>query len=91
MLHYIFKNYFTGGDKYYLVIDKVAKNLSYSNELVSKQIDEIYQRPISYDETIRMMQKRFLEIFKKKEFSKLIVEEIEKAMTEIANKMFVVI
>ena len=91
VLHYIFKNYFTSGDKYYLVIDKVAKKLSYSNKWVSEQIDEIYQRPISYDETIRMMQKRFLEIFETKEFSELIVKEIEKAMTEIANKMFVVI
>lgn len=91
VLHYIFKNYFTSEDKYYLVIDKVAKKLSYNNKWVSEQIDEIYQRPISYDETIRMMQKRFLEIFGTKEFSELIVKEIEKAMTEIANKMFVVI
>lgn len=91
VLHYIFKNYFKGSDKYYLVIEKVAKNLSYNNEWVSKQIDAIYQRPISYDETIRIMQMKFLEIFKTKEFSELIVEEIGKAMTEIANKMFVVI
>lgn len=91
VMHYIFKDYFMGSDKYYSVIDKVAKNLSYSNEWVSNQIDAIYQLPISYDETIRMMQMRFLEIFKTKEFSKLIVEEIGNAMTEIANKMFIII
>lgn len=91
VLHYIFKNYFMSSDKYYYVMDKVAKNLSYSNEWVSKQIDGIYQMPISYDETIRIMQEKFLDIFKTKEFSKLIVEEIGKAMTEIANKMFIII
>lgn len=91
VLHYVFKDYFSSSDKYYSVIDKVAKNLSYGNEWVSKQIDDIYQMPISYDETIRMMQEKFLDIFKTKEFAKLIVEEIGKAMTEIANKMFVTV
>ena len=91
VLHYIYKDYFEKSDKYYSVIEKVAKNLSYSNKWIGDQIDEIYQLPISYDETIRVMQQRFLEIFKTDHFCELISNEIGKAMTEMANKMFIII
>lgn len=91
ILHIIFKDYFENSDKYYSVIDKVAKGLSYSNKCIGDQIDAVYQMPISYDDTIRIMQAKFLEIFKEDNFCNLIAKEIGTAMTEMANKMFIII
>ena len=91
-LHVIFRQYFTASDKYYMVLDKVAFNLSYSNNAIRKMVDSIYRDPsITYDETIRKMQKSFKECFASDEFMKLLASEIGNAMTELVNKMFIII
>ena len=57
-LHVIFRQYFTSSDKYFMVLDKVAFNLSYGNNVIRKMVDSIYRDPaITYDETIRKMQR----------------------------------
>lgn len=91
-LHVIFRQYFTSSDKYYMVLDKVAFNLSYSNSAIRKMVDSIYRDPsITYDETIRKMQKSFKECFASDEFMELLASEIGNAMTELVNKMFIII
>lgn len=90
-LHYVFRHYFGSSDKFYMVMNKVALQLSYNNEKIKTIIDIIYQKPISYDATIREMQNTFKKIFETDEFSKLVADEISEAMTELINKMFVTI
>lgn len=91
MLHFIFRHYFASSEKYYMVMDKVAFNLSYGNNKIKHMIDSVYMQPIGYDETIRKMQIAFKVMFSKQEFSDIIADEIGKAMTELVNKMFIII
>ncbi|MGB4660011.1 MAG: hypothetical protein WBI07_12580, partial [Mobilitalea sp.] len=90
-LHLIFRHYFNSSDKYYMVIDKVAFKLSYGNEQIKAIIDGIYRKPISYDETIREMQLTFRKIFGLPKFADIIADEIGAAMTDLVNKMFIII
>lgn len=90
-LHFIFRHYFGSSEKYYMIMERVAFNLSYGNENIRHIIDDIYQRPISYDATIRLMQDTFKKIFGTQIFADIIAEEIGNAMTELVNKMFIVI
>lgn len=90
-LHWIFRHYFTSSEKYYMVMDKVAFNLSYGNKRIQSIIDAVYKKPISYDATIREMQETFKKIFATQDFADIIAEEIGAAMTELVNKMFIII
>lgn len=87
-LHYVFKHYFGMSEKFYMVMNKVARRLSYDNEKIKLVIDSVYMKPISYDATIREMQDTFKAIFATEEFEKIIVKELGNAMTELVNKIF---
>lgn len=91
-LHLIFRHYFATSEKYNMVIDKVAFNLSYGNADIRNMVDEKYNEPfITYDQTIRDMQKNFLMYYSSDRFEKLLSKELGKAMTELINKMFIII
>lgn len=91
-LHLIFKHYFCSSDKYYMLLNKVAYNLSYGNNNIKTMIDAIYVNPnITYDKTIRTMQRAFKQLFGSPIFANLIASEISTAMTELVNKMFIII
>lgn len=90
-LHLVFRHYFKSSEKYYMVMDKVAFNLSYGNSRIQHIIDNVYCKPISYDATIREMQNTFRKIFATKEFEDIIADEIGSAMTDLVNKMFIII
>jgi hypothetical protein len=75
-----------------MVMDRVAFNLSYGNPAIKRITDTVYNKPfITYDETIRLMQKTFLQIYSSKDFADIVADEISCAMTELVNKMFVII
>ena len=91
-LHLIFRHYFGTSDKFYMVMDRVAFNLSYGNPAIKRITDMVYNKPfITYDDTIRLMQKNFLQIYASKDFADVVADEISSAMTELVNKMFVII
>lgn len=91
-LHLIFRNYFVSSDKYFMVMDKVAFNLSYGNEKVRKMVDSTYHDPdLTYDETIRKIQAQFKVFFESDTFMEILADEIGNAMTELINKMFIII
>lgn len=91
-LHLIFRHYFASSDKYYMVMDKVAFNMSYGNVEVRKMVNSFYYNPyLTYDETIRKMQARFKAFFESDAFMVMLADEIGSAMTELVNKMFVII
>ena len=91
-LHLIFRRYFASSEKYNMVIDKVAYNLSYGNPKIRRLIDSKYNEPfITYDQTIREMQEIFMNYFATQDFAKMVSDEIGNAMTELVNKMFVII
>lgn len=76
----------------YQVLNRVSMNLSYDNEYIKAQIDEIYFKPgISYTETFKRMQSKFREIFASEHFKKMLCEEIGTVVSEIINRGFVVI
>lgn len=91
ILHLALRQYFGSSEKFNMVMEKVAFNLSYGNEHIRSIIDEVYQRPISYDKTMREMQETFKKVFATKKFAGIIIEEISKAMTELVNKMIIII
>ena len=75
-----------------MVIDRVAYNLSYGNPVIRKMVDDKYNQPfITYDQTIREMQQNFLKYFASDDFAKVVSTEMGNAMTELVNKMFVII
>ena len=91
-LHLIFRHYFGSSDKFYMVIDRVAFNLSYGNDAIKKMTDAIYNKPfITYDETIRLMQENFKKQYGSLNFADVLAAEMSSAMTELVNKMFVII
>lgn len=91
-LHLIFRHYFETPEKYNIVIDKVAFNLSYGNPEIRNMVDKKYSEPlITYDQTIRDMQKNFLMYYSSDRFEKLLSEELGRSMTELVNKMFIII
>ena len=92
VLHLIFRNYFASSEKFYMVFDKVAFNLSYGNIKVHKMVNDIYHEPsFTYDEIIRKIQTGFLELFSSENFMELLAQEIGNAMTELVNKLFIII
>lgn len=91
-LHLIFRHYFSSSDKFYMVIDRVAFNLSYGNDTIKKMTDAIYNKPfITYDETIRLMQENFKKQYGSPNFADVLAAEMSSVMTELVNKMFVII
>lgn len=90
-LHFLFRHYFNSTVKYYMVMDKVAFNLSYGNIRIQNIIDNVYRKPISYDATIREMQEMYKKIFATTDFAEIIAEEIGNAMTDLVNKIFIII
>lgn len=91
-LHLIFRHYFGSSDKFYMVIDRVAFNLSYGNDEIKKMTDAIYNKPfITYDETIRLMQENFKKQYGSPNFADVLAAEMSSVMTELVNKMFVII
>ena len=67
-------------------------NLSYGNIKVHKMVNDIYHEPsFTYDEIIRKIQTGFLELFSSENFMELLAQEIGNAMTELVNKMFIII
>ncbi|MDR1549514.1 MAG: hypothetical protein LBT06_13130 [Hungatella sp.] len=77
------------GNRYLSVLDVAAFRLSYTNEEVRKLIDEIYYAPISYDESMKRMQKKYQEFFLSERFTEILVNELESAMTLVLNKSFI--
>jgi GTP-binding protein EngB required for normal cell division len=91
ILHLALRDYFGSSEKFNMVMDKVAFNLSYGNKRIRRTIDKVYQKPISYDQTMREMQETFKKIFASQAFADIITEEIGKAMTDLVNKMIIII
>ena len=55
-------------------------------------VNDIYHEPsFTYDEIIRKIQTGFLELFSSENFMELLAQEIGNAMTELVNKMFIII
>lgn len=89
-LHKAFKIYFENIYRFNTLLDKIAFRISYGNEEIKTMIDEIYQKPISYDATIREMQDAYKKLFGTEHFLDIVTEEIGNAMTDMINDMFVI-
>ena len=56
-LHKAFMHYFQDQEKFNMLLDMTAYRISYGNDEIRSMIDSIYNKPISYDVTIREMQR----------------------------------
>lgn len=91
-LHTLIQGYFVTSGFFYVVMDTVAFHLSYGNDVIKKQVEDIYTNSaLTYDDTIREMQRKFLLLFGKSTFAAIVAEEIGNAMTDLVNKMFIII
>jgi len=91
-LHFMFRDYFNSPERYYMVMDRAAYNLSYGNCDIKALVDGIYfDDSLTYDETIRKIQIKFYDMFASQKFADMVAEEIGNAMTGLVNKMFVII
>ena len=90
-LHLIFRDYFFDFKRYISVIDKIAFQLSYGNPTVRRTLEEIYYSPSSYDSNMRQMQDVFRYWIFDKKFESIFIREMEHAMTDMINKMFITI
>ena len=76
----------------YSIFDKVAFRLSYENEYIKQSITPIYIDPaMSYNMSIRCMQKEFFEIFSSDKFLKILAQELSNAINEKLSKLFIAI
>lgn len=89
-LHRAFKVYFEDEHRFNTLLDKVAFRLSYGNEEIKEMMDTIYQKPISYDATIREMQEAYKKLFGTQHFLDIVTVEIGNVMTDMINNMFVI-
>lgn len=89
-LHKAFKIYFEDQNRFNTLLDKIAFRISYGNEDIKTMIDKIYQKPISYDATIREMQDSYKRLFGTQHFLDIVTDEIGNAMTDMINDMFVI-
>lgn len=90
-LHKAFMHYFQDQEQFNMLLDMTAYRISYGNDEIRSMIDSIYNKPISYDVTIREMQRAYQKLFATPRFYEIVAEELGGAMTDIINKMFVVV
>ena len=90
IVYYVFKSYFKEPYGYYRIIDKVAYNLSYGNEIIKEKLVDEYNSYYDYDISMRKLQEKFKEIFESDEFREILADELGKGMTELVNKMIIV-
>jgi hypothetical protein len=92
VLHLIFRTYFAQSGRYAMVMDRVAYQLSYGNNIIKDMLNQIYNSPDSYDEIMRDMQMTFKnDIFEEGMLKTLFINELNATMTELVNKMFITI
>ncbi|MEK4701975.1 hypothetical protein MKX47_20980 [Solibacillus sp. FSL R7-0668] len=91
-LEILVKNYFENNIyQYYSILDQVAYKASYANPYIRKSLEEAYYRYMSYDNSLREVQKEFYKLFSEKEFLIIVQKEFEKELTGTINKLFVAI
>ncbi|MFF5996544.1 hypothetical protein AAGS61_17675 [Lysinibacillus sp. KU-BSD001] len=76
---------------YYSILITVAYRLSYENPDIRHILEKAYCKYISYDQSLREVQKAFYEIFKEDAFLEILVQEWRTAVNHVINKSFVVI
>lgn len=91
IIHVIFKDFFDKSYLYYKMMDKIALQLSFVNEEIKTRLTKTYNLPIDYDNTMRKLQECFFTFFESNDFEKIVIQEIENAMTNLICKMFIAI
>jgi truncated hemoglobin YjbI len=72
-------------------MNKLAYQLSYGNSMVKNLLEQIYYSQDSYDENMRDMQHTFRSVIFDMEFESIFIQELNKIMTDMINKMFITI
>lgn len=90
-LYQFYKRYFENQWRFGALIDQVAYNMSYSNKEIKQKLTSVYNSVPGYDAAMRSLQVEFYKLFASDDFSAILVEELERGMREMLNKMFIVI
>ena len=87
-----FVDFFNAPDKYAFIVDKVAYSLTFGNNEICSRLTDVFCNPAyGYDSTIRKLQYEFMNIFREEMFANTLVSEFENCISEMINKLFVVI
>lgn len=83
-------DYFMNPARFALVVDRVAYDMSYGNLELERKLNDIYYGASEYDEAMRKLQYSFLAFFGSDDFRRILIEELDSAMTEMISKAIVV-
>ncbi len=90
-LYEYYCKFFKDPERYASLVDKVAYSLSYGNPEVRDLLHKIYFGTEGYDPAIRRLQETFKAFFGSAEFADILVSEFEKNISEMVNKLFIVL
>lgn len=84
-------DYFTDASRFATLIDRIAYDLSYGNQDLKQILTDIYNKTPEYDGAMRKLQRYFKKFFESDEFVNILISEFNQVMTEMINKLFIII
>lgn len=90
-LYEFYKEYFRNPSRFAFLIDQVAYDMSYGNKEIKQKLINTYNSVPGYDGAMRKLQATFQEFFKSDDFARILIEEFESVMMNMANKIFITI
>lgn len=90
-LYEFYKEFFNDASRFASLIDRVAYDLSFGNPELKRYLIKIYNDTPGYDGAMRKLQSSFKMFFGSEHFTRIFVAELNKLMTEMVNKSFIII
>lgn len=90
-LYEFYVDYFRNESRFASLIDRVAYDLSYGNPELKQHLTKIYNCTPGYDGAMRKLQSSFKEFFGSDNFTRILISELNQIMTDMVNKLFIVI
>ncbi len=90
-LYEFYVDYFMDVSRFASLIDRAAYNLSYGNSELKRYLTNIYNTTPGYDGAMRKLQNSFKEFFGSDDFTRILINELNQIMTDMVNKIFIVI
>lgn len=90
-LYEFYVDYFMNESRFASLIERVAYDMSYGNEELKQHLTNIYKNTPGYDGAMRKLQSSFKEFFGSDDFTRILIKELNQVMTDMVNKMFIVI
>lgn len=90
-LYEFYVDYFMDASRFASVINSTAYELSYANPELKQYLSNIYNNIPGYDEAMRELQRSFKTFFGSNHFIRILINELNQIMSNMVNKLFIVI